>query len=213
MQAWLAATGSALARCAFALTSLDLCGCAIGAAGAQHLARPLASATALTRLDLAQNAISGAAAWAALGRALPMLSALQSLDLSRNVLSPHDALTAAHAVQPLTALRTLAVRAAGLQLEAACKLAIAFPRLACLEVLALDGNDLAWYGRCTADVGSEKTGALARALAQMPRLQVRAHTMHNCLRCIIVGVLIVKSLIQHSAGRLWVVILLAFFFC
>ena len=75
-------------------------------------------------------------------------------------------------MQSLQSLQTLHVCSARLDLDGACKLAVAFPQLVALTALDLSDNNLAWFGRCTADVGSERTAAFAKALAVLPALQV-----------------------------------------
>ena len=99
LQAWLSAVAVALARCAPAVTAVDLSHCGIHATGGQHLSRPLSSLPHLTRLSLPHNGLSGPATWAALGRALPHVATLKELDISGNGLAPHDALTVGHALQ------------------------------------------------------------------------------------------------------------------
>jgi hypothetical protein len=83
-------------------------------------------------------------------------------------------------------VQELAVRSARLDLAAAAKLATAFPRLQALTSIDLSGNDLAWFGRSTADVGSEQTGALAGALASVAALQAR-RSLSRCRTLVAAG--------------------------
>ncbi|CAK0810244.1 unnamed protein product, partial [Prorocentrum cordatum] len=77
-----AGLGACLRLCA-RLEELFLCGCKIGPAGCEALARALPSVRRLQRLCLSNNGIGGAGA-EALARALPSAPCLEGLDLPNN---------------------------------------------------------------------------------------------------------------------------------
>jgi Leucine-rich repeat (LRR) protein len=87
---WTSAVAAALLEASDCIHALSLRGCGMGSAGVQRLARPLATLSSLTRLDLSHNALEGGHTWASLSSSLVQLISLQSLSLNGNYLAPQD---------------------------------------------------------------------------------------------------------------------------
>ena len=123
------------------LVDLVLSGANLGVGGAQALAGPLASCTALTKLWLNSNAMC-AAGMTPCAPALAKLTALQELNLSENSIEAAGAMTIAPAVGSLSALKQLLLAANNLSGAGIDAIAKAVSDLPALTLLDLEGGNV-----------------------------------------------------------------------